>query len=78
MEVVKLSALGTGHLYPSGNIPGTHFRQRLSRPQGNSAAGRIKSMKNSNDTSGIEPATFRLAAQCLNQLRAKMAQNTAT
>jgi hypothetical protein len=35
----------------------------LSRPQGHSAAGRIMSMKNSN-----EPATFWLAAQCLNQL----------
>jgi len=25
MKVVKLSALGTDHLYPPGNIPGTHF-----------------------------------------------------
>jgi hypothetical protein len=35
---------------PPGNIPGTHFCERLSQPQGNSAAGRIMSMKNSNDT----------------------------
>ena len=35
---------------PPGNIPGTHFCQRLSRPQGHSAIGRIMSMKNSNDT----------------------------
>ena len=32
-----------------GNIPGTHFSQRLSRPQGHSTAGRIMSIKNSND-----------------------------
>jgi hypothetical protein len=37
---------------PPGNIPGTHFCKRLSRPQGHSAAGRIMSMKNSNDTMG--------------------------
>jgi hypothetical protein len=36
-----LSALRTGHLYI-----------RLSRPQGHSAAGRIMSMKNSNNTIG--------------------------
>src|SRR5215469_6409113 len=37
---------------PPGNIPGTHFCQRLSRPHGHSAAGRIMSMKNSTDTIG--------------------------
>ena len=37
---------------PPGNIPGTHFCQRLKQPQGHSAAGRIMSMKNSNDTNG--------------------------
>ena len=45
-----MSALRTGRLYPPGNIPGTHFCQRPSRPQGHSAARRIMSMKNSNDT----------------------------
>jgi len=35
---------------PPGNAAGTHFCQRLSRPQGHSAIGRIMSMKNSNDT----------------------------
>jgi len=35
---------------PPGNIPDTHFCQRLSRPQSHTAAGRIMSMKNSNDT----------------------------
>jgi hypothetical protein len=35
---------------PPGNAPRTHFCQRLSRPQGHSAIGRIMSMKNSIDT----------------------------
>jgi hypothetical protein len=43
---------------PPGNAPGTHFCQRLSRPQGHSAIGRI--------ISGIEPATFRFVARYLN------------
>jgi hypothetical protein len=37
---------------PPGNTPGTHSCQRLNRPQGHSAAGRIMSMINSNDTIG--------------------------
>jgi len=52
MKVVRLSALRTGLFYPPGNIPGTRFCQSLSQPQGHSAAGRIMSMKNSNDTIG--------------------------
>ena len=35
---------------PPGNTPDTHFCQRLSRPHGHGAIGRIMSMKNSNDT----------------------------
>ena len=50
MKVVRLSALCTGWLYIPGNIPGTYFCHRLSKPQGHSAARRIMSMKNSNDT----------------------------
>ena len=52
MKVVRLSALRTGRLYPPGNIPGTHFCYRLSRPQSHSAARKIMSMKNCNDTIG--------------------------
>ena len=52
MEVVGLLTLHTGWLYPPWNIPGTHFCYRLSQPKGHSAAGRIVSMKNSNDTLG--------------------------
>jgi hypothetical protein len=32
MKVVRLSALGTVHLYPPGNIAGAHFFQGLSCP----------------------------------------------
>jgi hypothetical protein len=35
--------VSTGRLYPPGNIPGTHFCQRLSRPQGHSATEMIMS-----------------------------------
>ena len=38
--MVSLSALSTGRLYPPGNILGTHFCWRLSRPQSPSVAGR--------------------------------------
>jgi len=38
--------------FTPGNISRTHFSCRLTRPQGHSAAGRIMSMKNSNDTIG--------------------------
>ena len=34
MKVVSLSALRKDCIYPPGNIPGTHFYQRLSLPQG--------------------------------------------
>jgi hypothetical protein len=52
IKVVRLSALGPGRLYPPGNISDTHCCYRLSRPQGLRVAGRIMSMKNSNDTIG--------------------------
>jgi hypothetical protein len=35
---------------PPGNIPSSQFCERLSRPQGHRATGRIMLMKNSNDT----------------------------
>jgi hypothetical protein len=69
MKVVRLSALRTGCLYPQ-EIYLVLIYVRGCQPQGHSAAGMIVSMKNSNDT--IEPATFRLVAQCLNQLRRRV------
>jgi hypothetical protein len=50
-----LSALFAGRLY-STKIPSTHFCYRLAWPQGHSAAGRIRSIKNLIILSGIEQA----------------------
>ena len=63
MKVVSLSAVRTGQLYPQGNIPGTHFwdnTRAMVRPEG------LCRWKIPMTLSGIEPATFRLVAQCLN------------
>jgi hypothetical protein len=50
---VRLSAPPARRPLPPGKIPGTHFCQRLSQPQGHSAAGRIRSSEKSNDLIGI-------------------------
>jgi hypothetical protein len=52
MKATRLSALCTCRLYPPRNTPGTHFCLRMSRSHGHSAAGRIKTTKNSNYTMG--------------------------
>jgi hypothetical protein len=52
MNVAKLSAPCTGRPSHPGNIPGTHFYQRLSLPQCHSATGRINLMKNPKDPIG--------------------------
>jgi len=53
MKVVGLSVLRSGCLLPPpGNIPGTHFCQRMSKPYCHRVAGRNVSMKNSSDTIG--------------------------
>jgi hypothetical protein len=52
MNVARLSALRTGRLYPQKIFLVLIAVKRLSGPQGHSAAGRIMSIKNSNDTIG--------------------------
>jgi len=47
----KVVSLTHRPLLPSGNTPSTHFRWRLSRPQGHSAIRRIMSVKNSSESS---------------------------
>jgi hypothetical protein len=47
------SALRAGLPLPPRNLPGTHFCQRPSRPQGHSKAGRVRLIEKSNDLIGI-------------------------
>jgi hypothetical protein len=49
---VRLSALRVGRHLPPRKFPGTHFCYSLSRPQGHSAAGRIRSIEESDDLIG--------------------------
>ena len=48
----KVVSIRTGHLYPQEIFLVLISVKRLSQPQGHNAAGRIMSMKNSNDTVG--------------------------
>jgi hypothetical protein len=49
---VRMSSLTLWQSFTPRKIPGTHFCYRLSQPQGNSAAGRIRYTEKSSDLMG--------------------------
>jgi hypothetical protein len=71
---VRLSALRAGHPLPPGrlliliSVRGWVDLRAIVRLE------ELGQMKNAMTSSGIEPATFRLVAQCLNQLRYRVTQ----
>jgi hypothetical protein len=50
----------------------------IAQPVASRYSNKLGKLKNSVTSSGIEPTTFRLVAQCLNQLRYRVAPSVVT
>jgi hypothetical protein len=68
MKVVRLSALRTGRLYPRRYLWYSFLLEAVN-PRAIAWLEGLSKWKIQMTPLGIEPATFRLVAQCLNQLR---------
>jgi hypothetical protein len=74
MKVARLLVLSTGRLYLQETFLVLISVRDWGDPRDISAAGRIMSMKNSSDTIGNDPETFRFVVQCLNHCAAAWPQ----
>jgi len=76
MNLASLSALRNGRLYSQEVLLVFISVRGWVDPRGHSAVGRTKSIKTPMRPSGIEPATFWLVAQCLNQQHHRVPQTS--
>ena len=68
MQVERLSALGTGRIYPIVDNRATHFCYTLRRPMTRGAAGSITAMKNLNEPIGNRTRGLRTCSAVIQQI----------